>query len=157
MFHIVFERHIEKNIVIFCNCFVTDFKCLGYPNMNVRKNKKICVPRHCDNSYNCPYPYTCSENTGECVLDSKTNKKCHGLPTKCCLRLHGLCCSSFGMFLFGKIKQGILHMRRFFFKREQTTDVTQTFFQIVRNIISPKSVFINSNLNQVHAEDVFSS
>ena len=58
------------------NILISDFKCLGYPKLNLYKSKKICVPKHCDHSYNCPYPYVCQENTGECVLDPKNNKKC---------------------------------------------------------------------------------
>ena len=55
---------------------MADFNCLGYPKMDMYKTKKICVPTYCDHSYNCPYPYICEENTGKCVLDPKTDKKC---------------------------------------------------------------------------------
>ena len=58
----------------------TDFDCLGYTRTSPT-NKKICVPKNCDRSYNCPYPYTCKAGIcelmpnpdGDCVTNDGMN------------------------------------------------------------------------------------
>ena len=49
------------------------FVCKSFSNNPKYNDKKICVPRHCDTDYNCPYPYHCKKD--RCVKD-KEDKKC---------------------------------------------------------------------------------
>ena len=51
--------------------FITiDFKCLGYIGQAESGNNKLCVPNHCDSSYNCPHPYFCDVKTGKCTYNA---------------------------------------------------------------------------------------
>ena len=51
--------------------FITiDFNCLGYVGQAESGNNKLCVPNHCDSSYNCPHPYFCDVDTRKCTYNA---------------------------------------------------------------------------------------
>ena len=52
----------------------TDFGC-----HKVNKNYRICVPIHCDTSYNCPYPYSCNVCTKNCEREENHCKEDKGI------------------------------------------------------------------------------
>ena len=47
-----------------------DFNCLGYVGQAESGNNKLCVPNHCDSSYNCPHPYFCDVDTRKCTYNA---------------------------------------------------------------------------------------
>ena len=63
--------NIKFKIANFYSCVA--FECKRFSNDRKYNDKKICVPRHCDTDYNCPYPYRCQKD--KCVED-KTDDKC---------------------------------------------------------------------------------
>ena len=64
-----------------------DFNCLGYIGQAESGSNKLCVPNHCDSSYNCPHPYFCDGNTGKCTYNETVSfcKQDDGMKNECFL------------------------------------------------------------------------
>ena len=82
------ENWLRTLVEMFTNYyfFITiDFKCLGYIGQAESGKNKLCVPNHCDSSYNCPHPYFCDLNTGKCTYNATVSfcKQDNGMKNEC--------------------------------------------------------------------------